>query len=247
MVACGIFLPKKCLEIFSMYEGNKILGIITARGGSKGVPLKNIKRLAGKPLIEWTIEAGLKSKYLDKIILSSDCDDIISVAKAAGCDVPFKRPVNLSGDKSSSMEVILHALDSIASAYSHFVLLQPTSPLRTSHHIDCMVESFFADEHEFMVSVRQLKKHPSFMYEINDGCLCSFLDNGGFQVRRQDMTPAYEHNGAIYMARVKSFIDAPSFNHERVGAFEMNYLDSVDIDEEIDFDFAELLLNKRER
>lgn len=228
-----------------MYNKNKILGIITARGGSKGVPRKNIKKLAGKPLIEWTIEAALKSCYIDKLVLSSDCDDIIAVARAAGCCIPFKRPENLSGDEASSMDVILHTLNNIEHGFTHFVLLQPTSPLRSNEHIDKMIEQFFVEGYDFMVSVTKLKKHPSFNYLINDGFLEPIIENGGIQLRRQEMIPTFEHNGAIYIADIQKFIENPNFNNDQVGAFVMDRLDSIDIDNAFDFEIAELVISKR--
>lgn len=224
-----------------MYKSEKIIAIITARGGSKGIPGKNIHSLAGKPLINWTIEAAKESKYIDRVILSTDSEEIIDVAKRVGCEVPFVRPADLARDCTSSMDVILHALSEVGAGYEHFVLLQPTSPLRNAHHIDTMIESYFAKGLEFMVSVCPIK-HPAFIYTIEGGYLKSFVDNRGVQLRRQDMAPAYEHNGAIYIANIESFKQRPTFNHGQIGAFEMSGRDSVDIDTEMDFILAEAYL-----
>src|SRR5690606_9725040 len=124
-----------------MFGDKKVLGLITARGGSKGIPRKNIKLLGGKPLIAWTIDAALKSRYIDRLILSSDDNEIISIAKSLNCDVPFVRPSELATEISSSMDVVLHALDHVGEFFDFLLLLQPTSPFRTSEDIDAIIES----------------------------------------------------------------------------------------------------------
>ena len=119
-----------------MLNGKTILAIIPARGGSKGIPRKNIKPLAGKPLIAWTIEEAKKSKYIDRLILSSEDEEIIRIAKKWGCEVPFVRPKEFAEDETSGIEPILHAIETLSEKYDYVCLLQPTSPLRTVNDID---------------------------------------------------------------------------------------------------------------
>ncbi len=124
-----------------MIDEKKILAVIPARGGSKGVPRKNIRDLAGKPLIAWTIEAAKKSKYIDRLILSSEDPEIIAVAKSYGCEVPFVRKIELAQDDTPGIEVVLDAVQRCL-GYTHVLLLQPTSPFRTHKHIDDLIEKF---------------------------------------------------------------------------------------------------------
>lgn len=116
-------------------DKSKVLALITARGGSKGLPRKNVLQVAGRPLIAWTIEAALKSNIVDRVVLSSDDNEIIETAKSWGCSVPFRRPAHLANDTASSMQVVLHALEQLP-GFDYVILLQPTSPLRTASDID---------------------------------------------------------------------------------------------------------------
>jgi CMP-N,N'-diacetyllegionaminic acid synthase len=229
-----------------MFGNKKVLALITARGGSKGIPRKNIRLLGNKPLICWTIEAANKSKYIDRLILSSDDDEIISIARQSQCNVPFVRPRELALDNTPSMNVILHALDAIDSQnYDYLLLLQPTSPFRTGRHIDAMIESCVTGQSEIMVSITKLRKHPSFMYELKDGFLSTFLGTETHVTRRQDMPPAYEHNGAMYMANIDILKMRKNFNTDKTAGFIMNEIDGLDIDEEQDWQYAECVINQR--
>lgn len=224
-----------------MYKGKKILALITARGGSKGIPKKNIKELGGRPLIAWSIEAAQKSIYLDRLILSSEDSEIIKAAKAYGCDVPFVRPKTLAQDDSSSMDVILHAFSELDEAYDYLLLLQPTSPFRTSQQIDAIIEKCIDQEALMMVSGCRVHKHPFFMFESVDGYLKPFF---GFnqQARRQDMPPAYEHNGALYLSDVGYLQQVKSYNVPEAMLFEMVGPSNLDIDEMSDWEYAEYLI-----
>lgn len=226
-----------------MIEGKRIFALITARGGSKGIPNKNIKPLAGKPLIQWTIDAATNSRYIDRLILSSDSANIISVAKQAGCEVPFIRPKDLAKDDTGSMEVVLHALDKIEEEFDYLLLLQPTSPFRTAEHIDKILEFTTRMNADLVVSVAKLKNHPMFMYEINDGQLKSFFPSTR-QLRRQDMPPAYEHNGALYVARPDCLYKNKSFNSPDALAYVTTGNINIDIDRYEDWEIAECLINK---
>jgi len=226
-----------------MYKGKSILALITARGGSKGIPGKNIKPLGGKPLLLWTIDEAKKSQYLDRLILSSDDDAIIKVALEGECEVPFKRPVELAVDTSSSMDVIMHALDQLTERFDYILLLQPTSPFRNVADIDTIIEQCIDNNAKMMVSVIEAKKHPAFFFGLQHGKLIPVL---GFQqqLRRQDMPKTYEHNGALYLSTTDFLCRVKSYNVPDAHAFVMGGYRSVDIDETVDWEFAEFLISK---
>jgi len=226
-----------------MYQRKKILALITARGGSKGIPQKNIKLLGGKPLISWTIDAALKSKHIDRLILSSEDEKIIDIAKKSNCEVPFVRPRNLAQDETPSMDVIMHAIEQIEEAYQYLLLLQPTSPFRSSLDIDRIIEACILQNCEMMISVAKLKKHPMFMYQLNGPCLKSFFA-AEEQLRRQDMPAAYEHNGALYLSSIEFLKKVKSYNVPEARAFEMVGLANIDIDDPVDLQYAEFLLER---
>lgn len=224
-----------------MYKGNKILALIPARGGSKGIPRKNIVDLGGSPLISWTIDSARKSKFIDKLILSSEDQEIINIAQNNGCEVPFVRPKDLAGDTTKSIDVILHALDTIEGRYDYLLLLQPTSPFRTEFHIDNFVKKCIDSEAEVMVSVSKVKKHPSSLYYIDDNQISPIIESNTYS-RRQDMPPTYEYNGALYISTIDYIQKYKSYKTSHVKPFEMDEYSSIDIDEESDLIYAECLL-----
>lgn len=225
-----------------MYQNSKILALITARGGSKGIPKKNIKLLGNKPLINWTIEAAKASKYIDFLALSSDDKEIIDTAIKAGCEVPFIRPVELAQDISSSMDVIMHALDNIGSDFKYLLLLQPTSPFRSTTQIDKMIEKCIEDNAKIMVSVSKSKKSPYLMFKIEDNQLTPILEsNKG--LRRQDLPQTYEYNGAMYLAEIDYLKETQSYNTPETKPFIMERGD-LDIDEPLDWIVAETLISQ---
>ncbi|MDD3816150.1 MAG: acylneuraminate cytidylyltransferase family protein [Desulfocapsaceae bacterium] len=225
-----------------MYNQKKILALITARGGSKGIPKKNIKLLGGKPLICWTIDAALESKYIDRLILSSDDTEIIETARAAKCEVPFTRPAYLAEDETSSMDVIMHALSQIKEQFHYLLLLQPTSPFRTSEDIDNIITTCLDQECGMMISVAKLKKHPMFMYHLINGSHLASFQESRQQLRRQDMPAAYEHNGALYLAEINLLRRVQSYTIPEASAFIMNGVVNLDIDDEKDWQYAEYLI-----
>lgn len=149
-----------------MIDNKRVLAIIPARGGSKGVTRKNIRNLAGMPLIAWTIEEAKKSKYIDRLILSSEDNEIIETAKEYGCDIPFVRPVHLAEDTTSGIEPVLHALKEIV-GYDYVILLQPTSPLRIVEDIDGCIENLIETKSPACVSVTEPTNSPYWMYTVN--------------------------------------------------------------------------------
>ena len=217
-----------------MINGNRVLGVIPARGGSKGVPGKNIRHVGGKPLIAWTIEAGQASKIIDRVVLSSDDLEIISVAQKHNCDVPFVREPQLAEDTTPTIDVVLDALNRYP-AYEWVVLLQPTSPLRTSQDIDQAIERCVALKAPSCVSVCLAQESPYWMFTLKqDAHLTALLPNQAV-TRRQDLPPVYSLNGAIYVAKSEWLKCERKFLTSETVAYEMPVERSLDIDTESDF------------
>lgn len=221
---------------------HKILAVIPARGGSKGMPRKNIREIGGKPLLAWTIEEAKKSKYIERIILSSEDDEIINIAKEYGCDVPFVRPKELATDDATSVDSILHAINE-CKGYDYVVLLQPTSPLRTVEDIDGCIELVLKEKTDFCVTVTVPENSPYWMYTLENGNLKALIQQDNFATRRQDLPKAYALNGAVYVANVKALCEQKTFLTETTKAYIMPHSRSFDIDTEIDFKICEYLLS----
>lgn len=227
-----------------MIENKTVLAVIPARGGSKGVPRKNIREVAGKPLIAWTIESALKSKYIDRLILSSDDAEIIAVAREWGCDVPFVRPAELSQDDTPGIEPVIHAIESLP-GYDYVVLLQPTSPLRTVENIDKSIEICLGKHAASCVSVTEPDKSPFWMYTVgSDGKMRKLLDSESSIARRQDLPLVYALNGAVYVADARIIVETRSFVTESTVPYIMSKKNSVDIDTEEDLVVADVLLKR---
>ena len=217
-----------------MIDENKIIAIIPARGGSKGLPRKNIRLLNGKPLIAWTIEAAHRSRYIDRVILSSEDDEIIAIAKAYNCDVPFKRNSNLATDDTSSIAVVIDALNKCP-GYGLVVLLQPTSPLRTTEDIDQALEKLNASNAPACVTVCETEQSPYWMFTLGyEERLKAIVPAVNF-TRRQEIPSTYMLNGAVYVARIKWLLDKKTFITTDTIAHVMPIARSIDIDTEHDF------------
>ena len=229
-----------------MYKSKKILAIIPARGGSKRLPHKNVLDLAGKPLVAWSIESALSSKYIDRVILSSDDEEIIKVAKEWGCDVPFTRPKELAQDNSRSIDLVTHALNTLEEEYDDVILLQPTSPLRTSEDIDNAIEQFYAKDATSVIGVCEVEHSPLWSNTLDESLsMNNFLDDKYNNSRSQDLPIYYRINGAFYMSRVASVLKEESFFvKENIYAFVMSQEHSVDIDTKLDFIIAEAVLKE---
>jgi N-acylneuraminate cytidylyltransferase len=226
-------------------RGKTILAVITARGGSKGLPKKNIRLIAGKPLIAWSIEEAKKSRYIDRLILSSEDPEIIAVAKRWGCEVPFVRPVELAADNTPGIDPILHALDAIPEKFNYVVLLQPTSPFRLAEDIDGCIE-ICLERHAFAcVSVTEPGKSPYWMYNLNEKGFMVPVTNLGYTTsRRQDLPPAYALNGAVYVADTVWLKKKRTFLSPETVAFIMPRERSYDIDTELDLKICDKLLRE---
>ncbi|OIR06747.1 N-acylneuraminate cytidylyltransferase [mine drainage metagenome] len=224
-----------------MIAGKTVLAIIPARGGSKGVPRKNIIQLAGKPLIAWTIEEAKKSRYIDRLILSSDDEEIIGVARAWGCEVPFVRPAELSLDDTPGIAPVLHTLEAI-SGFNYVVLLQPTSPLREAEDIDGCLELCDASAAPACVSVTEPSHHPHWTFSLDaDNRLHPLFE--AYAGRRQNLPRVYAINGAVYAAAVPQLLRARDFMMPATVAFVMPEHRSIDIDTQNDLALADCLLN----
>ena len=183
----------------------KVLALITARGGSKGLVGKNIRSLNGEPLIAWTIKAATKSELIDRLVLSSDDDDIIRVAKKYSCEVPFKRDEHLATDTATSDDVLLDVLKRIE-GYDTLVLLQPTSPLRIVEDIDRCIALFENHQHcEMVFSVCEDDKSPYSAIELSDNGDITMMFPEKLSNRRQDMPRSYHANGAVYVLDIRAY------------------------------------------
>lgn len=226
-----------------MIQGNRILAFIPARGGSKGIPNKNIIDLCGKPLIAYTIEAALMSKYVDSVVVSTDSERIAEISRDLGASIPFMRPESLAGDKATTIDVVTDALERFNKAgneYDILLLLQPTSPLRTVSDIDSALDTFIEHGLEPLVSVCDVNDHPILMRTIEDGRLIRLMGRGS-TIRRQDMPDVLRVNGAIYIIKTSDIRSDTSFN-DSIIPYVMPRERSIDIDEPIDLIMAEALI-----
>ncbi len=229
-----------------MINGKSVLAIIPARGGSKGVPRKNIRLVAGKPLIAWTIEAAKKSKYLDRIILSSEDEEIIKIAQHWNCEVPFIRPAELAQDHVTGIEPILHAIETIPEKYEYIVVLQPTCPLRIAEDIDGCIEKCIVQNGTVCVTVTKPDKSPYWMYSLDsEGKLKPIMKQKKTVLLRQQLEEVYALNGAVYAANTGWFLENKKFISDETVAYLMPKNRSLDIDTEFDLEICEILLMKR--
>ncbi|NEW08841.1 acylneuraminate cytidylyltransferase family protein [Paenibacillus sp. SYP-B3998] len=227
-----------------MINNKKVLAIIPARGGSKGVPRKNIRQLAGKPLIAWTIEAGKKSKYIDRLIVTSEDLEIIGVAEEYGANVPFVRPKHLAEDETQGLDPVFHALNELPD-YDYVVILQPTSPLRVTEDIDSCIEHLVNSGVPACVSVTEPDKSPYWMYMLQEnGLMKPFSSQREVAVRRQDLPLVYALNGAVYVAVIEWLMKTKRIVTEETSAFIMPKSRSYDIDTEEDFLLCEWMMTK---
>ena len=231
----------------------RILAIIPARGGSKGVPGKNIKLLSGKPLIEYTTEVALQSKLLTKVAVSSDDDKIIEVAKNTGVEVPFKRPYNLSEDATPTLPVIKHALayyKNIGEEFDAVCLLQTTSPFRTVEFLDQALEKFITSNTDSLVSVKEVPHefNPHWTFKLNEqGNLKIATGENEIITRRQDLPKSYHRDGSIYITKTSVLVTQKSLYGNSIAYIENSNNEHVNIDTIDDWSKAEIVVNKMQR
>ena len=226
-----------------MYKEDRILAVIPARGGSKGIKDKNIYPINGKPLIAYSIEAGLGSKYIDAVMVSTDSSVIADKAKEYGAQVPFLRPNKLASDTSKTIDTIVDVLERyalIGEIFDVLVLLQPTSPLRKTQDIDSAIELFFKEGKKSLLSVNEASENPVLCRKLDGNRAVPILCQNS-TVRRQDFNTYYRVNGAIYINAVNEINKETSFNDNEI-AFVMPKERGVDIDCIEDIYKAEKLL-----
>ena len=228
-----------------MIDGKSVVALIPARAGSKRLPGKNIRDLAGKPLIAWTIEAAKACKYIDRVVVSTDDQKVAEIAERYGAEIPFLRPAELASDTASTNDVILHFIKQLNDDRdSILVLLQPTSPLRRGLEIDAAMNMLVEKGASGVVSVCECEHNPIWSGMI-DGCgsMLDFNKEEFVGVRSQDLPSYHRINGAIYIYSMKSIVDNEGiFYSKDVYAYEMTREMSVDIDTRFDFDCAEMAL-----
>lgn len=220
------------------------VGLIPARGGSKGIPRKNIRMLGGKPLIAWTIEAALRARRLDAVVVSTEDAEIAEVARRHGAEVPFMRPAELARDDTPGIAPALHALEQNAS-WERLVLLQPSSPLRTTEDIDACIELAERVGAPSAASLVEPSRHPYWMYRLEqDGRMRPLMDVPEV-ANRQDLPPVYSMNGALYYARADWLRRTRTYVTTETIGYVMPAERSVDLDTPADWLLAEMLLGKQ--
>jgi CMP-N,N'-diacetyllegionaminic acid synthase len=233
-----------------MIGQSRVLALIPARGGSKGLPRKNVLPLLGRPLIGWTIEQAKQSRYIDRVVVSTDDFEIAEAGRASGGDVPFMRPAELASDTASSIDVILHALDTLGEAgdhYEYLALLEPTSPLRDSSDIDAALEQLVSTHRaESIVGVAKVESaHPDFLVRIEGGFAKPFAVHEIQAKRRQELDELYFFEGSLYIAAVNSLRARRSFYHSATLPYVVPKFKAYEIDDPSDFIVVEALMRAR--
>ncbi|HAS6349080.1 TPA: acylneuraminate cytidylyltransferase family protein [Vibrio vulnificus] len=228
-----------------MIDGRKVLAVIPARGGSKRLPRKNTLLLADKPLIAWSIEAASMSRYIDQVLVSTDDEEIASISRRFGGEVPELRPAHLSSDTATTESVLLYILEAYGKGAEILVLLQPTSPLRTSTHVDEALDFFVNNDAESVVSVTPCEHSPLWANTLpDDFSMGNFIRSDALQ-RSQDLEQQYRLNGAIYIFDINKLKENGGIRYtSKSFAYVMDNTSSVDIDSKLDFELATLLISK---
>lgn len=224
-----------------MINGKNIIAIIPARGGSKGLPGKNIKELCGKPLIAWSIESGLGSKYIDEVMVTTDSEEIAGVARDFGASVPFIRPPVLASDTATSFDAIKHAINfyekELHKIFDYIVLLEPTSPLREKGDIDGMLEKIISMQERFdaIVSLGEVHEHPSIMKKLMGDEIEPYCKELVMVTRRQENAIAYFPYGVAYIVKTKTLLEEKSFYPNRTTYQMIKRYQCYEIDDIYDF------------
>lgn len=228
-------------------KNRTFLAIIPARGGSKRLPRKNVLDLNGKPLIAWSIEAGVKSSYINKVLVSSDDSEILEISKQYGAETII-RPDELASDTATTFDAIKHSIEN-SEPYDYVVLLQPTSPLRDTKQINEAIDLLIEKNADAIVSVCEMDHSPLWSNTLDDSLsMQGFLKNEVLNKRSQDLETYYRLNGAIYICKTEKLLEEESFFlKENIFAYVMDRESSIDIDEEIDFRIAETIYFKEKK
>lgn len=231
-----------------MYKEKKILALIPARGGSKGLPRKNIRPLAGRPLIAWSIEAAKRSSYLNDVVVITDDQEIASVANQYGAEVPFMEPAELATDTSHAMGAVLYTLDMLKAQgrqYDYVALLEPTSPLRKKDDVDNGIRALIdAPDMDALVSLGVIQlEHPRIAKRVMDGLVIPYADLPTFS-QRQAADKAYFPYGVLYLARTEALYRDKTFYAPKLMPLYIERWQNYEIDDGLDFEIAELVMNK---
>ncbi len=225
---------------------NRMIGIIPARIGSKGVPKKNIKKVGGIPLISWTIRTARKSNLIDELYISTDDEEIAYIAEKEGCKVPFIRPKNISADSSKTSDLVIHAIDNLKFKNENIILLQPTSPLRRTIDIENSIQIFYENKNCYsVVSMVDANLPREIQYRTSkNGYLKKVYPSLKPKFRRQDCEIIYKPNGAIYIFNSNKFYSKKVFISKESIPYNMPIYESLDIDKFDDFHYLEYLCEK---
>lgn len=232
-----------------MYKNKRIIAIIPARGGSVGLPMKNIKKLCGKPLIAWSIENAKESQYLDEIMVTTDDEDIKKIAKEYGANTPFTRPDYLATNQASSFDTVLHTIEyyeTVLSQYfDYLILLEPTSPLREIDDIDNMIVKLIDNDmmYDSLCSIGEASTHPSIVKKILNNRLVPFCSELALTTRRQDNENAYFPYGVGYLVKISSFKEEKTFYTKRNTYYTIKKYQCYEIDDIYDFIAVENIFN----
>lgn len=238
-----------------MINNKKVLALIPARGGSKGLPGKNIKQMCGVPLIGWPIKAALNSKYIDKLIVSTDDENIAAIARGLGADVPFIRPKKIAMDETPTIDVINHAIQFLESSgdfFDYIVLLEATSPLTEATDIDCALNDLYnaKDIAKSIVGVAEVElSHPSFCVKIGENKLISPYLGKSFSapVRRQDVSQLHYFEGTLYISTIDSIKHHQSFHHDSTMPYLVPKWKAFEVDTLTDFICIEAIMKNKEK
>lgn len=231
-----------------MINGKSVLALIPARAGSKGLPGKNTKPLLGKPLISWSIETALKTKYIDEVVVSTDSSEIAEIARKSGASIPFIRPEELATDKSTSVDVAIHALSELKALsgtnYDLIILLEPTSPIRKTTDLETMLEKLVLNTSNFdgIISLGEVREHPFYMKKLQGDRFFNLIENSPSTSRRQDNEPVYFPYGVAYIVKCSTLQTERTFypvncTHHIIEPDQCYEIDSIQ-----DFVFVESLL-----
>jgi len=221
-----------------MINGKRILAVLPARGGSKGIPRKNIRAVGGKPLLAWTIEEARRSRFVDRLVLSSDDPEIMAVAASLGCEVPFRRPSELAEDDTPGIAPVLHAIEHLP-GYDYVVLLQATSPLRLAEDIDACISLCHEQAAPACVSVTRCGHNPHLMFWRGEDRRLKKVIEGVVFPCRQQMPTAFFLNGAVYVADCAWLQNSKTFLSADTHGYEMPASRSLDIDSEEELKYLE--------
>lgn len=233
-----------------MINGNGVIAIVPARSGSKGLPGKNIKDLCGKPLLAWTIEKALKSRFIDKVVVSTDSEEIAAIAVQFGAEVPFLRPKELATDEATSLSVVEHCLDFFKTKenlqFDYTLLLEPTSPLREDSDIDRAISVLDSPREDFdaVISLGIVSGHPSIVKRLIRGTVFPYVNGTQSATRRQDLDAAYFPYGQVFASKTKSIFENRSFSPIKCGAIILKPYQCFEIDSGIDFLCVEAIMRK---